>query len=157
MLVIAFTSILVLAIGAVMVDTQRGWLDAYAKVHGGAAADASMAKAAFDKVVRKASKSIYHLNATDDITVYYYDHWQDSVALDRYARFYRSPENDSRMYVQYGELDEGEKEMLSEVLLAANVTDLEFKPVSGGLSMKLALDDGREATTVVTTAILHNE
>jgi len=157
-LAIAVSSIIVLTIGVVMLDTQRGWMDSYAKVHGGAASDASVAKTAFDKVVRKASRSIYHFNGLDDITVYYYDDWQTSTVLDRYARFYRSADNPSEMYIQHGELDKGEKQdILADVLLASNVVDLEFKPVSGGIQMKLALDDGRETTTVVSTAILHNE
>ena len=33
-LAIAVSSIIVLALGAVMLDTQRGWMDSYAKVHG---------------------------------------------------------------------------------------------------------------------------
>ena len=157
-LAIAISSILVLTIGTVMVDTQRGWMDSYAKVHGGAVTDASVAKTAFDKVVRKASRSIYHFNAVDDITVYYYNNWLTSTEPDRYAQFYRSIENPSEMYIQHGELEEGEKkDILAEILLASNVADLEFKPISGGIQMKLALDDGREATTVITTALLHNE
>ena len=157
-LAIAVSSILVLAIGVVMVDTQKGWMDSYAKVHGGAAADAMMAKAAFDKVIRKASRSIYHFDGLDDITVYCYDNWLASTELDRYARFYRSTDNPAEMYIQHGTLEGGvKKDLTAEVLLASNVTDLEFKPVSGGIEMKLALDDGREATTVVSTAILHNE
>jgi prepilin-type N-terminal cleavage/methylation domain-containing protein len=43
-LAIAISSILVLTMGVVMVDTQRGWMDSYAKVHGGAATDAAVAK-----------------------------------------------------------------------------------------------------------------
>ena len=157
-LAIAISSILVLTMGVVMVDSQRGWMDSYAKVHGGATADAMMAKAAFDRVIRKASRSIYHFDGLDDLTVYYYDNWLSSEELDRYARIYRSEENPSEMYIQHGEFKEGEKgDILSEVLLASNVADLEFKPISGGLEMKLALDDGREATTVITTALLHNE
>ncbi|MHC4290877.1 MAG: PulJ/GspJ family protein [Planctomycetota bacterium] len=157
-LAIAVSSILVLTIGIVMVDTQRGWMDSYAKVHGGAAADAMMTKTAFDKVIRKASRSIYHFNGLDDITVYYYDNWLTSTDLDRYARFYRSANEPSEMYIQHGQLEAGiKKDILAEVLLASNVVDLEFKPISGGIEMKLALDDGREATTVVSTAILHNE
>jgi type II secretory pathway pseudopilin PulG len=39
---IAASSIIVLTIGVVMLDTQRGWMDSYAKIHGGAAADAIM-------------------------------------------------------------------------------------------------------------------
>lgn len=157
-LAIAVSSILVLTIGVVMVDTQRGWMDSYAKVHGGASADAMMTKTAFDKVVRKASRSIYHFDGLDDITVYYYDHWLNSTELDRYARFYRSEDNSNEMYIQHGELEGGAKEnVLAEVLLASNVVDLEFKPISGGIEMKLALDDGRETTTVVSTALLHNE
>jgi hypothetical protein len=62
------------------------------------------------------------------------------------------------MYIQHGEFEEGEKEdILAEVLLASNVADLEFMPINGGIQMKLALDDGREETTVITTALLHNE
>ena len=157
-LAIAISSILILTMGVVMVDTQRGWMDSYAKVHGGTATDAAVAKTAFDKVVRKASRSIYHFNADDDITVYYYDNWLTSTELDRYAQFYRSTENPSEMYIEHGEFKEGEKEdILTEVLLASNVADLEFKPISGGLEMKLALDDGREETTVIATALLHNE
>ena len=154
-LAIAVSSILVLTIGVVMVDTQRGWMDSYAKVHGGAATDAAVAKTAFDKVVRKASRSIYHFNALDDITVYYYNNWLTSAEPDRSARFYRSADNPSEMYIQHSDTETSE--ILAEVLLAANVTDLEFKPISGGLEMKLALDDGREATTIITTALLHNE
>lgn len=155
---IAVSSILVLTIGMVMVDTQKGWLDSYGKVHGGAAADAMMAKTAFDKIIRKASRSIYSFNGLDDITVYYYDNWRTSVDLDRYARFYRSEDTPSEMYVQHGTLESGVlKDMTAEVLLASNVADLEFKPASGGIAMRLSLDDGRETTTVVSMAILHNE
>jgi len=157
-LTIAICSIIVLTVGIVTVDTQRGWRDTYAKVHGGAAADAMMAKAAFDKVVRKASRSIYRFNGFDDITVYYYDHWLSSTKLDRYARFYRSDDDPSQMYVEHGILENDVKgDVLSEVLLASNVDDLEFMAVSGGIQMKLALDDGRETTTVISTALLHNE
>jgi len=157
-LAIAVSSILVLTIGVVMLDTQRGWMDSYAKVHGGAAADAMMTKTAFDKVIRKASRSIYHFDGLDDITVYYYDNWLTSTELDRYARFFRSDDAPLEMYIQHGQLEAGvKKDILAEVLLASNVTDLEFKPISGGIEMKLALDDGRETTTVVSTAILHNE
>lgn len=157
-LAIAVSSILVLTIGVVMVDTQKGWMDSYAKVHGGATADAMMVKTAFDKVIRKASRSIYDFAGLDDITVYYYDNWLTSVDLDRYARFYRSTDNPSEMHIQHGVLEAGvKKDVQADVLLASNVIDLEFKPVNGGIEMKLALDDGREATTVVSTGILHNE
>jgi hypothetical protein len=157
-LAIAVSSILVLTIGTVLVDSQWGWMDSYAKVYGGATSDAMMAKTAFDKVIRKASRSRYYFDATDDITVYYYDNWLTSTELDRYARFYRSADNPLEMYIQHGELEAGiKKGILADVMLASNIVDLEFKPISGGIEMKLALDDGREATTVVSTALLHNE
>ena len=157
-LAIAVSSMIVLALGAVMLDTQRGWMDSYAKVHGGAASDAAVVKTAFDKVVRKASWSRYYFDGSDDITVLYYDNWLTSTELDRYARFYRSADNPSQMYIQHGLYEAGiKKSVRAEVLLASNVVDLEFMPVSGGIQMKLALDDGREETTAVSTAILHNE
>ena len=157
-LAVAIGAILVLTIGTVMLDTQRGWMDSYAKVHGGAATDAAVVKTAFDKVVRKASRSGYSCNGTDDITVYYYDNWLKSAEPDKYARFFRSQDNPAEMYVQQGDYEGGiHKNVSAEVLLASHVTDLEFMPVSGGLQIKLALDDGRETTTMVSAAILHNE
>lgn len=157
-LAIGVSSIMILTIAIVMLDSQRGWLDTYAKVHGGAAADAMMTKTAFDRVIRKASRSIYDFNAADDIIVYYYDNWLTSKTLDRYARFYRSTNDPSQMYVQHGNIDLfSAKTMTSEIMLASNVIDLEFKPFDAGIQMKLALDDGREMTTVVSAAILHNE
>lgn len=152
---IIVSSVLLLPIGIIMLDTQRGWLDTYAKFHGGAADDAAMAKSAFDKIVRKASRSAYNLAALDDLTVYYYTDWENSTSLDRSARFYRSSVNPSEMYIEHIRLDNGTT--VGSVLLASNVSDLEFLPVNGGLTMKLTLDDGREQTTVVSTALLHNE
>jgi hypothetical protein len=157
-LAIAVSSIMLFTVGVVMLDTQRGWLDTYAKVHGGASGDAMMAKTAFDRIVRKASRSLYEFDALDDITVFYYDNWLTSPSLDRYARFYRSADKPSEMYVQNGTVDSsGIKTMTGQVTLASNVTDLAFIPFDGGIEMKLALDDGRETTTVVTAGILHNE
>mgnify|MGYP000262407644 CR=1 FL=1 len=157
-LAIAVSSIMLLTIGVVMLDTQRGWLDTYAKVHGGAAGDAMMAKTAFDRIVRKASRSIYDIDGSDDITVYYYNNWLTSTELDRYARFYRSDDKPTEMYVQHGTIDSSLTETAtSEVRLASNVTNLEFLPIDGGIQMTLGLDDGRETTTIVTAAILHNE
>lgn len=154
-LAIAVSSILLLAIGIVMLDIQRGWLDSYAKVHGGAVSDAAVAKSAFDKVVRKASRSLYYFNGVDDITVFYYNDWLASTELDRYARFYRSTADPSSFYVEHGDTATGE--VLAHVRLASNVVDLEFRPLNGAIEMKLALQDGREATTMVSTAILHND
>lgn len=154
-LAIAVSSILLLAIGVVMLDTQRGWLDSYAKVHGGVATDAAVAKTAFDKVVRKSSRTLYYFNAIDDITVYYYSDWLASPELDRYARFYRSTTDPSCFYVEHGDLTTSQ--ILAQVLLASTVMDLEFRALNGAIEMKLALQDDRESTTMVSTAILHND
>ena len=157
MVTLVIIGIVVTAISVMFVDTHRGWLDSYAKIHGGAADDASMSQVAFDRIVRKASRSKYELNGLEDLTVYYYEDWQFSEELDRYARFYRSGVEPTQFYVEHGEVKEGNLNVLSTVLLASTVSDLEFKPTSGGIEMKLALDDGRESSTLVTTAILHNE
>jgi len=155
---ILLTAITILVIGVVMLDSHRGWLDAYAKVHGGAADDAAMIQAAFEKIVRKASSSKYLLNGLDDLTVFYYQDWQSSAWLDRYARFYRAEENPSEFYIEHGTVDEdGDTAVVSTIQACTNVTDAEFKPTSGGIEMKIRLDDGRETTTALTTAILHNE
>lgn len=149
--------IIITAIGVLFVDTHRGWLDTYAKVYGGAADDAKMSQVAFDRIVRKASQTRYDLPESDDLTVYYYDDWQNSDQLDRYARFYRADDDPKKFYVEHGQWQADQAVVVSSVMLASTVSDLEFKPTSGGIEMKLILDDGRETTTLVTTAILHNE
>ena len=154
---ILITAIIVAAISVLFVDTHRGWLDSYAKIHGGAAADAAMSQAAFERVVRKASRSKYELNGLQELTVYYYADWQNSSELDRYARFYRSDNHPEELYVEHGQFDASDSTVISRMRLASTVSDLEFKPTSGGIEMKLLLDDGRESTTLVATAILHNE
>lgn len=154
---IVITAIVVMAVSVLFVDSHRGWLDSYAKIHGGAASDAAMSQVAFDRIVRKSSRTKYQMNGLEELTVYYYEDWLSSDALDCYARFYRSTDNPSELYVEHGKVDDDNTSVLSTVKLASTVSDLEFKPTSGGIEMKLALDDGRETTTLVTTAILHNE
>ena len=158
MVTILITSIIVMAIGVIMVDSHRGWLDCYAKIQGGAVNDAAMAQTAFDRIVRNASRTKYLLIGPDDLTVYYYDNWLDSDYLDRYARFYRATSKPTEFYVEHGTIaEDGITQVLSTVLLCTTVTDVEFKGTNGGIEMKLALNDGRESTTLLTTAILHNE
>lgn len=152
---ILLSAVMVAAVGLVMVDSHRGWLDSYAKVHGGAADDAAMSGTAFDRIVRKASRSRYEQTAPDDVTVYYYVDWQTSTSLDGYGRFYRSSNAPQELYLETGRVDP--RRIESTVCLARNVTDVEFRPFSGGLEMLLQLDDGREVTTLVSSAILHNE
>lgn len=155
---LVITAIITMTVGIVMLDSHRGWLDSWRKMHGGAADDAAMAQAAFEKIVRKASRSKYLINGRADLTVYYYDDWQNSVDLDRYARFYRPDDDPAAFYVEHGTFDGTEAvAKLSQVQLCSTVVDAEFKPVSGGIEMKLALDDGRESTLVLATGILHNE
>lgn len=152
---ILLSGIMVAAVGLVMIDSHRGWLDSYAKVHGGAADDAAMTSAAFERVVRKASCNRYELAGLDDLTVYYYSDWQTSKDLDAYGRFYRSKDAPEELYWETGRLDP--QGIDSTVCLSRNVTNLEFRPFSGGIEMILQLDDGRETTTLVSSAILHNE
>lgn len=155
---ILIVSLMSIAIGVVMLDSHRGWLDSYRKIHGGAINDAAMAQVTFEKIVRKASRSKYLINSPGDLTVYYYDDWKNSTRIDRYARIYRSTLSPEELYVEHGTVDEtGVAKKLSAIQLCSTVMDAEFKPTSGAIEMKLRLDDKRETTTVLATAILHNE
>lgn len=155
---ILIVALIITAIGVVMLDGHRGWLDAYRKIHGGAVNDAALAQTAFEKIVRKASRSKYLINASDDLTVYYYEEWKNSPQIDRYARFYRSPINPAELYVEHGTIDAtSTPQKISAMQLCSTVVDAEFKPTSGGIEMQLILDDGRETTAVLAMAVLHNE
>lgn len=125
MVTILISSILLAAIGIIMIDTQRGWQYTYNKVHGGAVLDAATAKTAFEKIFRKASRN-YIKTADDDVTVFYYSDWLKDGDPDKYARFYCQ---NGTLFLKEGYIGDTSSEQT--ITLAKCVTKAVFRPWPG--------------------------
>lgn len=152
MVTILVCSIVLAAIGIIMVDTQRGWQYTYTKVHGGAVSDAATAKTAFEKVVRKASREKYLRSGESDITVYYYSDWLTTSEPDRYARFYCQ---DETLFLEQGAI--GADVPDHTMTLASDVAKAVFRSWPGAIQMMLTVQSSNELITATSTAVLHNE
>jgi len=155
MVAMLISAIVMVGMGIFMFDTHQGWLKTYKRVHGGVVSDGATTKAAFEKIVRKASHKQYSLPAVDELIVYYYRDWQNSTSLDRYARFYRPLNQQNRIVVEHGDI--GSTMNTNSIVLTENVRDVVFRPTPGALQMMLSLSDNSENITVVSTALMHNE
>jgi len=141
-----------LAIGVVIVDGQSSWNTMYDRINSDVASDGYVARKKFDAVMRKASRERTVLgDAGDWIEVYYYAD-DDSVTVDRYARFYVS---DGDLNLEVGQLEP--RVTLSVETVCGNVSGCTFKQAGQSAQMILTLDNGTQANTVVSSAVTHNQ
>jgi len=148
---IAIMVIVILAVGIVLVHSQRGWSITYDRIYSDVVTDGYVARKKFDTVMRRASGETFSLG--DDgswVEVCYYAS-DDSTVVDRYARFYVA---DGDLNVEYGQLNP--KETLSVETICGNVSGCTFKQVGRSAQMILTLDNGKQNNTVVSSAVTHN-
>lgn len=156
---IAMSIIIVLGIGVVLVDSQRGWYRMYNRVHSDVVTDASVARRTFDVVVRKSTMKQCELgNDGRSVEVYYEDSSTGPFVANKYARFFVVGEE---LQVVYG--DGGfngnvweATSASSPAVLARNVEFVRFSDSGACVEMILRLDNGNEEMTVTTSAIRHN-
>jgi prepilin-type N-terminal cleavage/methylation domain-containing protein len=154
-IVMAIASIVFLSMGILLVDSQRVWSRMYDRVCGNMVSDGQVARRAFDAAVRKSSIARERL-LDDEVEVYYYDDPDNSVMLDRFARFYADY---GELTVDYGELNSNGNPHgpRQRVMLARNVESVNFSVAGACVQMILTLDNGSENLTVMTSAIRQNE
>lgn len=155
MIVMAIASVMFLGMGILLIDSQRGWSRMYDRVCGNLASDGQVARRAFDAAVRKSSIARERL-LDDEVEVYYYDDPDNSVMLDRFARFYA---DDGELMVDYGELNsKGQPHgPRQRMMLARNVESVDFSVAGACIQMILTLNNGSENLTVMTSAIRQSE
>ena len=151
----AIVVIIVVAIGMVIVDGQRGWINMYNKAYADVVANGYAARAKFDFMIRKASVEDFSLGGNGKwIEVYYYAN-SESTAVDRYARFYCAK---GQLNIEYGRLEsKTPKMMVSSVqTICRDVSDCIFKQIGNSVQMILTLNDGTQTNTIVSSAVMHN-
>ena len=153
--VMAMAPIVMLSMGIVLVDSQRGWNQMFNRVNNGVVNDGYVARRAFDAVVRKSSK-ISEVLGDGEVVLYYYNDSASSTWLDRYARFYA---DGTTLLVDYGQLDSNRNPggQIQTTTLAHNVEALNFYVNGDCVQMVLRLDNGSESLIVMTSAMRHNE
>lgn len=154
------SAIIILAIGVLLYDSQKGWNVMYERVYGDVTIDAYAARKAFDAVCRKSSVNRYDLGEDNEfLEVYYYQNDSESTMPDRYAIFYTAG---SQLLVEHGDLEEGtynpDPSLESIVMtLADNVTNAKFFVSGTCVQMIAALDDGNNSAVITTSAVRHNQ
>lgn len=148
----AIMSIIALAIGVVIVDSQTSWNVMYERVNGDVVTDGYVARKKFDAVLRQASRERLLIgDGGGSVEVYYYSDGSVS-AVDRYARFYTS---DGDLNFEYGQLDP--RTTLGVETVCANVSACTFVQAGRSVQMILALNDGKQTNTVVSSAMAQNQ
>ena len=143
--------IVILGVAIILVDSQRGWNAMYNRIYSDVVTDGHIARRTFDRVIRKASRDKIEL---DDaglwVEVLYYQD-DNSTVVDRYARFYAA---DGQLNIEYGKRNP--RETLNVQTVCENVSDCVFMAQGTSVQMILSLDNGSEAATVVSSAVVHN-
>ena len=144
--------IVILGIGVVLADSQRNWNRMYNRIYSDVVTDSYVARKMFDSVIRKASREKLLVDdAGNWLEVYYYAD-SDSEDVDRYARFYKTG---SQLSAEYGKLDP--LETLTTTIVCENVSNCVFKQVGRSAQMILTLDNGTQAVTTTSSAVMHNQ
>lgn len=157
MVTIVLSTIVILGMGVILVDNQKGWSMMYDRTFSDVVTDAYIARDVFVKVVRKSSMKVSAIGSAGEfIQVYYYQDPTISIP-DRYAKFYVSS---GSLLVDYGDLEPGTwntLSLLSTMTLARNVDSVKFDVTGTSVRMILSLNNNKEAMTTVCSAVRHND
>ena len=148
---IVLASIIMLGLGVMMYDNQRGWNKMYNRIYSDIASDGLFTQKTFDAVVRKSSRTNFNIDPAGQwVELAYYS---DNVvsAVDRYARFYKSG---SDLYIEEGTINP--RVSIDTRKISSDVSACRF--LNSGVSVQLimTLDDGSEQVEVLSTAVMHN-
>jgi len=151
MLTVAVSTILFASVMILMVDSQRGYNQMFARNNSDVLTSGYVARRTFDSIVRKADADSYTIDENGYwLEVNYFS--SDAVAApDRYAKFY---ESDGDLNVEFGSVDP--KVTTDVETVCSNVTECTFKSNGNSAQMFLIIDDGEQSVTVVSSAIMHN-
>ena len=152
MIATGLASTIIIGVGVVLVDSQRGWNAMYDRTYSDVVTDAHVARRMFDSVIRNASSQGILLDGDYGswVEVYTYSD-PNSPVVDVYAKFQAK---NGYLTIEYGELDSGAT--LSIDPICGNVSSCVFKSSGRSVQMILTLDNGSQSVTVVTSAVMHN-
>jgi prepilin-type N-terminal cleavage/methylation domain-containing protein len=156
MIATGLASAIVVGVGMLLVDSQRGWNRMFNRTYSDVSTDSHVARRRFDSVVRNASNQGVLLSADGSwVEVYYYSD-PNSANVDRYARFYNYTDNSNgQLIIEYGAVQP--RQILNNETICENVSSCVFKSAGSSIQMVLTLDDGSQSATIVASAVPHNQ
>jgi hypothetical protein len=156
MIATALSSAVVVGVGMLLVDSQRGWNRMYSRTYSDVSTDSHVARRRFDSVVRNASTQGILLSADGSwVEVYYYSD-PNSTVVDRYARFFTYLNGDNnQLLIEHGAVEP--RQTLNTETVCGNVSSCVFKSAGNSAQMVLTLNDGSQSATIVASAVMHNK
>ncbi len=154
MIATGLASTVVVGVGMLLVDSQRGWNRMYSRTYSDVSTDSHVARRRFDSVVRNASTQGILLSVDGSwVEVYYYSD-PNSVIVDRYARFFTYGDGSSQLLIEHGAVEP--RQILNTETVCGNVSSCVFKSAGNSAQMVLILNDGSQSSTIVASAVMHN-
>lgn len=155
MIATGLSSIVIVGIGMLLVDSHRSWNRMYSRTYSGISSDSHVARRRFDSVVRNAStQGILLADDGSWVEVYYYSD-PNAIVVDRYARFFTYSSGDtSQLLIEHGAVEP--RQTLNTETVCENVSSCVFKSAGNSAQMVLMLSDGSETATIVASAVMHN-
>jgi hypothetical protein len=156
MIATGLSSIVIIGIGMLLVDSHRSWNRMYSRTYSGVSSDSHVARRRFDSVVRNAStQGILLADDNSWVEVYYYSD-PNATVVDRYARFfvYNSGDTNSQLLIEHGAVEP--RQTLTTETVCGNVSNCVFKSAGNSAQMVLTLNDGTQVATIVASAVMHN-
>jgi type II secretory pathway pseudopilin PulG len=155
MIATGLASTVVIGVGMLLVDSQRGWNRMYSRTYSDVSTDSHVARRRFDSTVRNASTQGILLAADGSwVEVYYYSD-PNSVIVDRYARFFTYGDvTSNKLLIEHGVVEP--RQTLNTETVCGNVSSCVFKSAGNSAQMVLTLNDGTQVATIVASAVMHN-
>ena len=163
MMTLVLASIMILALGTVLVDNQKGWLKMFSRTFSDVVVDGYVTQNTFSTIVRKSSIAVHEYELSVDETqivaveVYYYSD-TGTTDIDRYAKFYISG---TTLSVDKGVIDTTVMPWVKETpvttVLARNVASGYFDINGSSVQLVLNLDNGTEDMKIICSAVRHND
>ncbi len=160
MITITLSTIVILGMGVILVDNQKGWSTMYDRTYSDVVTDAYIARDVFVNVARKSSMKASAIGSNREYIQLYYYQSPTAAIPDRYAKFYVSS---GSLLIDYGDLVPGTwttYSVLSTMTLARNVDSVKsvkFDVIGTSVQMVLSLNNNNEAMTTVCSAVRHND
>lgn len=168
MVTVLLASIVFLGVAVVLADSVRGYKQMLTRIHGNIVNDAYFARVKFDSICRRSSRFaadiIYDAANPAVITLFLYsDNITPTPGPDRFANFYLSGLNNGDLTLDQGPATYDDATKLwttgavdSSMVVAKNVTGLNFSVIGKSVQMTLTVDDGKHGLTVTSSAVKHN-
>jgi|GEM_PF-546434 len=162
MVALALATICMLAVGAVLSDSQKAWNQTYTKANSSIMLDSHLASKAFEATIRKASSEKYLLDTTDHLWVeVYYFASNDSNTPDSYACL---QVQDGKFYIDHGTLPSPtqlngipDPPQDPDNYICKNVTAFSFSGSGRCIRLQMTLSDNNSDVSFVSSAAPQNQ